>query len=273
MKVTSKAEEYHRYYMENEFRKSMYVNWTICPYDMHETFSKGEGIHPSLAMQMGTINHEFQEKIFDWVNERTMWDCTTFKETYDYMIQLVPNEAPTIIKRGMINIATKEVIRWIDLYHKSDDPWYWWRPVWMEADFVKDCGWYRMGGKVDMILRHFPHRDQFEIWELKAKIHPTRVRKDLAFYYRIIDNKFKIAKWGGYGYNTGEMLYEVPKKATFNAFDKSWPKFLNDIKRARKGEELLKKPKYNAGLSGFVPPICTYCQRQIGCYADWKKEY
>lgn len=269
-----KAEEYRNYYLNNEFHKSMYVNWTICPYDMHETFNNADEIHPSLAMQMGTINHEFQTEMFRWVNQKAMERCENFSETYKYMIQLVPDDAPSILKRGMINIVTKEVMRWVDLYHKSDDPWYWWLPVWTEARFERHCGWYTMAGKVDLILRYFPYKDQFEIWELKAKINPTRVRKDLVFYYRTIDGKLKIPKWGAFGYNDGEMLYEEPKKATFNAFDVSWPKFLRDVERAkRRGKELLKKPRFQSAFSGFIPPICTYCQRQVGCYGDWKREY
>lgn len=276
----NKAEQYSRDYNRNDFHKSMYTNWHICPFSMDTTFSNGWQIHQSLQMAIGTINHEFHAKLFEWIDERTMWDCITWGDTYKYLSKFVPTDAPPMISKGMYNLVEMETMRWVRFMNESNDPFFWWKPYSTEdSSFVKDCGWYRMVGTIDVILRHFPYEDRFEIWELKAKIDPTRVRRELAFYFRMIDSKIDVVWWGGYGYNDGEMLSEPVNKRSLTAFDTGWLKFLADVKTARNGEELLKKPKYQSAFSGFIPPICTYCNYQTafetveGCYDDWKKEY
>lgn len=272
--VTTKAKQYSLDYLNDDYHKSMYTAWKICPWMMDETFSKGHEIHPSLAMQMGTINHEFHGKLFGWVDEYEMFKCTTYPSTYKYLIQFVPMEAPVIIKNGMLNIINMETLRWVDLMHKADNPWFWWEPYAIEENkFINEYPDYRMVGKIDWILRHYPYEDQFEIWELKAKLDLTRVRWDLSFYYRMINEQLKVVYWGAFGYHDGDMLYEPVNNRSLKAFDKAWPNFLQDVKDARSGKELIKKPLASSFGSGFIPPICTYCHYQVSCYGDWKKEY
>lgn len=274
MNGLNKAEEYSRDYINRDFHKSHYVSWKICPWAMHETFWNGKEIHPSLAMQMGTINHDFQANLFDWVEEKEMWRCTTYKEAYVYLSKFVPSQAPSLIKRGMMNIVDKEALRWNDLMHKADEPFFWWKPWKIEcSEYTSTIGDNTMMGTIDIILRHYPYEDQYELWELKAKIHETRIRWDLSFYHRMINNRIKLAMWGAFGYNDGLMLYHPPKGQSLSAFDKGWAKFLKDTNKARKGKELVCKPKYQAALTAYIPPICTYCQYQLRCYSDWEKDY
>ena len=280
----SKSKLYSEHYRSRDFHKSMYTNWYICPWSMHRTFFNGYEIHPSLAMVMGTINHEFHANIFTWIDEKAMWDSTTFKEAYDYLIQFIPPDAPAIVKNGMIKIVEKESMRWVEIYNKSNEPFFWWKPYEVEAshyrrEFVdKTYGDYAMVGTIDAIFRHFPYEKQLELWEWKAKINATRVRRELSFYYTMTqpilsDLGLKVSYWGGFGYNDGEMLYEPVKSASLTAFGKAWPKFLADVNKGMKGEELIKKPKFQSAFSGFIPPICTYCQYQEISYGDWTKEY
>ena len=179
----------------------------------------------------------------------------------------------------MINIVTMEAMRWANLMNVADNPWFWWKPYAIEADNYsllvkeKEREVYSMVGTIDVINRHYPYKDKFEIWELKAKINPTRVRYDLSFYTRMIEKQLDVVHWVGFGYNDSSMLSEPKNPASLRAFDKAWPEFLNDVEKAMSGVELIKKPLASAFGSGFIPPICTYCGYQMGCYGDWRKEY
>lgn len=280
----SKSRLYSDHYLSRMFHKSMNTNWHICPWSMHRTFFNGYEIHPSIAMVMGTINHEFHANIFTWIDEGEMWNATTFKDAYKYLYQFVPSDAPALVRNGMIKIVEKESMRWVEIYNKSNEPFFWWMPYEVEADHyrkeVKDekYGDYAMVGTIDAVFRHWPHENELEIWEWKAKINQTRVRRELCFYYHMMETAMeelgmRVTWWGGFGYNDGEMFHEPVKKASLTAFGKAWPKFLKDVDDGMKGKDLLRKPKAQSAFSGYIPPICTYCGYQEMCYSDWSKEY
>jgi CRISPR/Cas system-associated exonuclease Cas4 (RecB family) len=168
-----------------KFRKSHLEAWLDCPRRFWFQFVKQEPYVPTIAMQIGTVFHEFAKNFWDWIDENELEKKTSQTTVEEYLSSLIPDMLPVLVKPLAKNFVTFEAKRYWRL--KQMGMTEYWKPV--ERELRVETPY--LEGTVDRIDR--VSTDTFCIVEYKTGyVNYSSVRRELGFYVMLVKDLYPV---------------------------------------------------------------------------------
>jgi CRISPR/Cas system-associated exonuclease Cas4 (RecB family) len=185
-----------------KIHKSHLEAWLECPRRFWFQFVKQEPYVPTVAMQVGTVFHEFAKCFWDWIDDRELEKKTTQSTVEEYLCSLIPDMLPILVKPLAKNFVTFEAKRYWRLRQMGMTEY--WKPVERELHVETQY----LEGTVDRIDR--VSSDTFCVVEYKTGyVSPPAVKRELGFYVLLVEHLYPVTHVAVYNPNQNVVHTQV----------------------------------------------------------------